>query len=864
MRSSWWIPAGLLLLGWVVYLAWKAPGREAASSPEFLNDVSGSVHADKRLTTRAPELPESGAEQSRSPFSAELDPAPESAKSDAEPTDGLLFSVEGSVLSGLGEGATVACSAISKNGNPGPIEAVEVEVDGTWGMEDLEFHEGMTLQFELTGGGLIRETRTATVSGRTRTLRVAFDGEQGVGAYFFPTDADGEPVFGAHALLQWESRGLLETCAADAREDGRIHVTGCRPGMVTATLTAQGYLPHVISWLEIPSAYTHRFVFEQAVSVSGRVTYAGDPVRDFVVHFWQANETESHSKIEFRDREDGTFLVENAVRGSMTFLATAEGLGPAWPLDVDVVPGATVQLELTDGGLAAGQVVDAVTGKPLEDAQVTLGCAGTSFFVPQIDPVLVASDGYFEVADVSFLPGALAIEAPGYSRRVVEGQAGPTGEWNLGRIALDPAQELTLRLVGLGERDARRFSAELVSRGRSRQRFLEDGTTVFKQVGEGPMLARVWWAGAERWTDVRETLSVGKDWELAIPVGGEGRMDLTVLPEPGQDLPRGLMAILEFTSGRGLPVQHGMSVIEGGHIRFEPLARADFSLKVTDETETLATSRHSFGGTNRLDLTVTLGADRQAFRVVDRAGQPVPDLAVVLGNSVEQTGDDGVCAHALDGSSTAFLHLRGGQRGNQAWAQFPLPAFPGDRIELVFDPSSFVELSLRDGPDPVVGVSCGITAVGHNVLLTSERLSDESGTLRWDRLASDVYRVSTFHPDYFFAYHEVRAGKPTELQIRRKTDVDCHVRTSAGAPVAGAALKLASLEFDRTLRQWAAERYIDLPERGAVTDAGGRLQITGVPHGVYSWEVIPLFGDRTSGSATLLPGTANVLEITLP
>lgn len=82
-------------------------------------------------------------------------------------------------------------------------------------------------------------------------------------------------------------------------------------------------------------------------------------------------------------------------------------------------------------------------------------------------------------------------------------------------------------------------------------------------------------------------------------------------------------------------------------------------------------------------------------------------------------------------------------------------------------------------------------------------------------------------------------------------------------PFADVSVEWTSLEFYRTLLQWQAGGYIDLPERGATTDSNGQLLVEGLPHGAYRWTMTSPTGTSKSGHTTLMPELRNAVVVSV-
>lgn len=72
------------------------------------------------------------------------------------------------------------------------------------------------------------------------------------------------------------------------------------------------------------------------------------------------------------------------------------------------------------------------------------------------------------------------------------------------------------------------------------------------------------------------------------------------------------------------------------------------------------------------------------------------------------------------------------------------------------------------------------------------------------------------------------------MQVRALGDLTVDIVRLAGAPASGVQVDLISLETGIRTSQWMAEGQIDASSSELLTDAEGRLELRGLPHGLYT------------------------------
>jgi hypothetical protein len=100
-----------------------------------------------------------------------------------------------------------------------------------------------------------------------------------------------------------------------------------------------------------------------------------------------------------------------------------------------------------------------------------------------------------------------------------------------------------------------------------------------------------------------------------------------------------------------------------------------------------------------------------------------------------------------------------------------------------------------------------------------------------------------------------------DVTMRRLADAELIVIGPQGLPVSGANVLLSSSEFAEDVSRWIQEGLVKT-STGLTTNLNGRIQLTGLPNGQYSWSVT-LAGTTAAGTFSLPPGTS-VRNLQLP
>jgi hypothetical protein len=235
--------------------------------------------------------------------------------------------------------------------------------------------------------------------------------------------------------------GVDAFAATRTSEDGRFVLQLPTPALATVRAAREGRVPTIARG--VPPEAELRLVLTPAATLEGDVLDAQGrtPVADALVRVMHGDDLDELTVV----RTDGVghFRAEGLTAGMVVVIAAPDTHVASRQLEVDVIPGATVRVEvLVEAGRAvAGIVRDAVTLDPLEGARVS-----TWDFLGKT--VVTDGQGRFRIDGVALFAGTLAADAVGYSRAELSFGAGvPTDEALELEVALSRAVRLAGRIV---------------------------------------------------------------------------------------------------------------------------------------------------------------------------------------------------------------------------------------------------------------------------------------------------------------------------------------------------------------------------------------------------------------------------------
>ncbi len=749
--------------------------------------------------------------------------------------------------------------------------------DGPWGPVALPIVDAANYRIRLEGSPIIPEMVDFEPPPPGTRLSFDLQAELGNNVMVEAIDEEGKPVPTAEATVWWWEDGRRNFVRRRALPDGYINLWSMPAGTVYFIVEAPGYITAVSQAFTLPLNVAVQFVLKRGSRLQGHCMHAGRPVEDFEVIVWRSGlefEKQTHT---FHGRKDGSFQLDTVPIGEVFVTASAETLVGGQPVLIRLGEDSPedVTLELFEPLLGGGVVVDAETDEPISSATVQTYIMGDwgrlEGFGP---PVPARSDGTFEIR--AFVKGKniVTLQAPGYADFVHTFFAEEESTADIGRIGLLRPQTLEIQLVdeGLGESSVDFSSIVAGSDAQPilpQTPFSSSGLVRFENQSPGPRMVVIDRPGFP-WVRLNLNLRSGEDWRIVHRIAGMRRLAVEVVPEPGETLD-GIRAILvDYESGQGVITSHGAALPPDGLVSLDGIDAEAVMVSVLDGNwETVALGEGSFAGADELYLTIPLGGAPYLFRVVDGEGLPVSGTTILVNDSQPSvlflsgtTDEQGECKLKGVPVRAVLVHLIHQTRGTRHGI---LVDGTAGKVELVLRSDAELNLQFLDGETPLRGIGCWLVNKGGESL-THERSSDAAGHVLWTGLSPGIYRVSASHPDCWGKVFEAEASEeaaPTVVQIRRLGDLLFEIRASNGLPVLGQSIKLWSVEFDTDVGTWVSKRDVK-STNGLVSDQKGRIQVKGLPNGIYRWSLLTSAGEVLQGEVEVPPKEKVEFVITIP
>ncbi len=735
----------------------------------------------------------------------------------------------------------------------------------------------------LEGAEFVPDEQVLAVPRAGKKVQVEFEGRVGSTLWYLALDQDENPIVTTRARGAWvEQDGRRTVKTASAREDGYVRLSGVAAGPVETTLSAPGYASATFSPVITPEAnpVVHQVTLLAGGQLHGRCVLDRAPVPDFEVRYWGIVDPSDRGSVTVVGSTTGEFVVDGLTATQYGVEAIAPGFQRSEVQLIDLAsnPEAEALLALQAPASMSGRVVDARTLEPIAGARIEVySTQGMMEIEPIGDPVLLGADGEFHVERLSPLSNVVSFAAPGYSTRELKVR-GSRGHADLGEIELSGQQPLTAKLTLPAGQDPREFL--LVAEGVGAippTHFDADGRLRIEQANEGAFVFRVLVPDAaeayflRRW----QWLRLGEEWHLEFETT-EGRgLVVEASGLPPRELVRYVADISYPTLNgqreetRAMLDDKGQAHLRGGigvgavivrimHIYGENLIGGAVQLEVTEFSP------------HELRMEVPLAEHSTRVRVLDTKGQPMGSTRILLrasqqGGTIVSSGVTnaaGECAFRALPETVDSATLVGPSGGTNDAVPCDLTEAAGGWVELVFDLSASINLSLHDGGAAQSAITCRLWSLQNDYAVCTGRTPDAAGQVNLGEMGPGAYELRTDGPGHWPVVMEVEARSPASsysVEVRRLASLTLTVVDSEGTARGQQTISLQHVDLGESVEDWLAQGLLASSAGSTLTDGTGKLSLTGVPHGEYRWHC-----NSASGMLTLLPGEMNEQQIVIP
>jgi hypothetical protein len=739
--------------------------------------------------------------------------------------------------------------------------------DGTWGPIDVPCEPGDAYRALVHGVAVLTGATEFPPPMPGDQVELHLDAQTGITQWFQAHDREeGVPLLGTRVAVSWEEGGATYSVSTSARPDGYLEVLGVRPGPIRAIITKPGYAAGVLTGIELPTPepLTLTLVMHPGAPVSGRVVRAGEPVPDFELSFWPSDDVVFRRTLQFRDRTDGTFHVEAVPLGPLGLVASAPGAPGSVPLQVDVAEDGLqdVEIELVGAIRGEGRVVRASDGQPVEGATVQpYVSGGGAALTPWGPPLDVSALGAF--AGDAFRAGEnrVAVRAPGMAQRMAHATS-KGGRVDFGRIELSPTVRLRIEIDRPAEGRYRFDVNGPVVRSTYLTERDEEGRAVgsMEDLPEGQQAVELTHPNLDT-TFRKVTLAPGPNTIRFR--GGSGLLTASLRG----DVEGPLELAIETYDERGAWEAYATDFTEEGTATMRGLSAGEVRiyLRRSDEILTSAAATITAGEETLVELAI--GSADLLLRVVDSEADPVPGATVRLfgtGAAKERLGGltnaDGEFRFRSLAQGTYVLHVNHPSLGILPDAEVVVSGDEAMEREVVLDGRAELDLVVVDGDVVLPAIACGLLN-RFGEALNAPVATNEEGRARIPRLTPGAYHLRVKGDGIWDRLLDVDVQTGAGLrsiEVRRLGDLRMRVVNADGVAVGDAEVELRDAASGESVLAWIESGRVQA-DGGLVTDHLGEIELGGLPHGAYLWEV----GD-TSGTAIVHPGKESLALAGLP
>ncbi|MEQ1735639.1 MAG: carboxypeptidase-like regulatory domain-containing protein, partial [Rhodoglobus sp.] len=533
-------------------------------------------------------------------------------------------------------GAEVSAYALLGSGGD-RVAVQQLTPRETFGPIRLPVARGIRYSFQAQGPGFTASSVEVDPSITGGAIDLEIHVQRGVIVPVRVIDEARKPIAGAYVFFQWQLGSQWEKARGISDDAGMVDVGRIPTGSAWLSAKAAGYVESQAQYpIEANVAPYIEVALNRAGSVTGKVTHAGEPVRDFQIYSWSGSAS-NHRVEGFRDRADGSFVLDQAPIGDLSLLAVGDDLPRSDVEHVTIRAGVTgdpVNIELPAALAATGQVVDALTGEPIPNAVVQAWTSADGALLGKFAaPVRTGTDGGFALTAFSNGRGAFEVSKDGYAPSVHSFISAADGNSDVGIIPLSTGLSLEVRLILDGGADPTRYLIQLAGPElRNARPFESTGVAQFTGLPAGQWRIRVTAPDdSNREESVQLESRLMHRVDVAMPRDSSFSFIIVDERVNARTRPAVLGLIDADPSARGLNREVYATIPESGRLEIGGVQFDDAVACLVDENrEVLSYLRIPSLRAAPKPIRIEASADEAVVRVVDRRGEPVPNVALVF------------------------------------------------------------------------------------------------------------------------------------------------------------------------------------------------------------------------------------------
>jgi hypothetical protein len=703
-----------------------------------------------------------------------------------------------------------------------------------------------TYRFQLEGSNIAPSIVEYAAEKVTDRLHIELEAEPGLVLPLLFVGPDGSPVQSVQVRSYWLNEAGSQYARGTRRsdDDGLLDLH-CTTSPVSISFEHPNFAPGALDNIMVSEEVTEPKVIQLKSfgKITGIVLDAGKPVANYRLHYWLSGSPSSLDILEVASSKDGRFQLERAPIGTLELFALAPELPQSAIEVVHVKEGvaAEIELHIPEQGLGIGQVVDAATGVPLPGCNVdrylhnTRG-AGLTLAHEQHP---TGADGRFLFPGFGSKLEQIWITEPEHAGAVAQVGRGADERYDFGVIRLDRTSTLTIEFTGLDDYAGYSYSAQGANNAGP---YPIPTSGIVELPGTLPNSGEIDVTAPDGRQLVAEfVLTTRGPWSLRIPLAGDGALAVTIEGAESSQLEGGWLRIQPNSSNQFIfrDTIYIISLSQEFNCASLPLDSLTLTLFSPDGDSIAAAQVTS--SREGSPVTLSLGAEPRAIRIVDALGSPLEDVsfAVFLPGSnraanYSHSNEDGVgLVKGLPQDQVQLILT--GTDGTHSTALSVALGTIDHPTKVVFDPSASLEFLAMDRGTPLDGVLLSIRDATTGDFLGWPTTNAEGKATFKNVTEGEVL----IHPDSTSIWSQTimvsTSTSPTleTLEFRRIGALRVSVLDAYGEPAGGREVVITSDEFGASVAQWLANARVSSPT-GLVTDASGQVVVEGLPNGSYS------------------------------